>query len=209
MMNNKLLYAASFMAGAAIGSVITWRVLQTKYNQIIKEEIESVKDAFTSKTEEEVLEDVEKEFETTVATPTPIISPKPSLEEYKEIVKGYTDYSSISDSEEDEDDNEYFEYEEIDLFAAPYVISPEEFGENEDYDTISLRYYADSYLVDDMDELVEDVDNVVGDFANHFGEYEDDSVHIRNDNRKCDYEILKDQRKYLDIVRSNPHQMED
>ena len=91
----------------------------------------------------------------------------------------------------------------------PYVISPEEFGEFEDYERISLSYYADQILADEDDEKVEDVDNVVGlESLAHFGEYEDDSVFVRNDRLKCDYEILLDQRTYSDVIKQRPHQTE-
>ena len=54
----------------------------------------------------------------------------------------------------------------------PYVISPEEFGEFEDYERISLSYYADQVLADEDDEKVDDVDNVVGlESLTHFGEF--------------------------------------
>ena len=40
-------------------------------------------------------------------------------------------------------------------------------------------------------------DDVVGmESLTHFGEYEDDSVFVRNDRLKCDYEILMDERTY-------------
>lgn len=91
----------------------------------------------------------------------------------------------------------------------PYVISPEEFGEGEEYEKISLTYYADQVLADENDELVEDVEGAVGfESLTHFGEYEDDSVFVRNDRLKCDYEILLDQRTYSDVVKTRPHQME-
>lgn len=40
------------------------------------------------------------------------------------------------------------------------------------------------------------------DYYTHFGEYEDDSVYIRNDAMKCDFEILADNRKFSDVERS-------
>ena len=83
--------------------------------------------------------------------------------------------------------------------GKPYVIRPEEFGE-EDYETVSLTYYEDGVLTDEYDEPVEDIDDTVGaDFFTHFGEYEDDSVFVRNDEQEIDYEILKDTRKYSDV----------
>ena len=85
-------------------------------------------------------------------------------------------------------------------FTKPYVISPEEAGSIDDYDTTTFYYYADGVLTTLDDTIVEDVDNIVGsDFMNHFGEYEDDSVWIRNDNYLRDYEILRDSRNYADI----------
>lgn len=83
----------------------------------------------------------------------------------------------------------------------PYVISPEDFG-MWDYEQISLTYYADGVLADDNDEIVDDINETIGeDSLKHFGEYEDDCVHVRNDARKADYEILLDTRSYSDVVR--------
>ena len=80
---------------------------------------------------------------------------------------------------------------------------------DEEYEQISLTYYADGVLADENDEVIEDVEDAVGiDSLNHFGEYEDDSVFVRNDARKCDYEILLDQRTYSEVAEDMPHQME-
>ena len=81
-----------------------------------------------------------------------------------------------------------------------YVISPEEFGNN-DYDAESLNYYADGVLTNSWDEVIEDVDGFVGeDSLTRFGEYEDDCVYVRNEVLQTDYEILLDERKFSDIV---------
>ena len=83
---------------------------------------------------------------------------------------------------------------------GPYVITPDEFGEKDNYEQISLTYYIDGILADDFDEPIDDIDDVIGLTAvNHFGEYEPDSVFVRNDERKCDYEVLLDQREYSKI----------
>lgn len=89
-----------------------------------------------------------------------------------------------------------------DMPNEPYVISPDDYGENDNYTQISLVYYAgDGVLADDEDEVVEDIEDTVGeDFAEHFGEYEDDSVFIRNDRLRCDYEILRDNRSFSDVA---------
>lgn len=103
-------------------------------------------------------------------------------------------YSEVSDFEKEKEGKP--------VNDRPYVISPDEFGEIEEYERISLIYYADQVLTDDNDEPVEDVDNVVGlESLTHFGEYEDDSVFVRNNRLKADYEILIDHRTYSDVLK--------
>ena len=50
------------------------------------------------------------------------------------------------------------------------------------------------------EQLTEDeIEECVGlDSLTHFGEYEEDSVFVRNDNLKIDYEILRDEDDYYD-----------
>ena len=43
------------------------------------------------------------------------------------------------------------------------------------------------------------------DSLTHFGEYEDDSVFVRNDRLKADYEILMDQRTYAEVLQEKPY----
>ena len=89
----------------------------------------------------------------------------------------------------------------------PYVISPEEYGEIDDYNLYSYTYYADKVLADEYNEPIEDVDSIIGlESLKHFGEYGDDSVYVRNDELKADYEILLDDEKYEVLF---PRPMED
>ena len=197
---NKATGFVMFVLGAAVGSIVTWQYTRKKYEQIAQEEIDSVKEIFSRR---ELAADVE------IVTPEPQTAKvgkpeeKPDITEYAARLEreGYTNYSNVSAGEKKE------EQEAIEM--KPYVISPEEFGEFEDYERISLSYYADQVLADEDDEKVDDVDNVVGlESLTHFGEFEDDSVFVRNDRLKCDYEILLDQRTYSDVMKQRPHQME-
>lgn len=197
---NKAAGFVMFVLGAAVGSVVTWQYTKKKYEQIAQEEIDSVKEIFSRR---ESAADVE------IVTPEPhtakIGKPeeKPDITEYAARLErdGYTNYSNVG-AEQKKEEQETME-------IKPYVISPEEFGEFEDYERISLSYYADQVLADEDDEKVDDVDNVVGlESLTHFGEFEDDSVFVRNDRLKCDYEILLDQRTYSDVIKQRPHQME-
>jgi len=90
----------------------------------------------------------------------------------------------------------------------PRIIPPEEFGEKEGYEQISLTWYADEVLADLDDHRLTDVEieqRVGRDAMTHFGEYENDSVFVRNDELKCDYEILMDHRKYADVLEDKPY----
>lgn len=87
----------------------------------------------------------------------------------------------------------------------PYIIYPEEFGAVPGYETVSLNYFSDNVLADEDDVIVDDIDNTVGVHSlNHFGEYADDSVYVRNERKKCDYEILRDVRRYADVIEQRP-----
>lgn len=187
----KGLYFAAFVIGVAIGSLATWHYVKKKYEKIAQEEIDSVKAVFANR-ERNCDGDMEE-------TQTEKTKEKPALVEYAEILQkyGYTNYSN--GSKEERRGNKAMEEK------YPYVISPEEFGEFDEYEKISLTYYADGVLADDNDEIVEDVEDIVGDALGHFGEYEDDSVFVRCDERSCDYEILLDLRNFSDVSRNNPH----
>lgn len=189
-----------FVLGTAIGSVVTWQYVKKKYEQIAQAEIDSVKEIFSRK---ESNSDVD--ITTTEPQTAKVGKPekKPNIAEYAAMIEreGYTNYSNAA--------TEHGKEEQETMEMKPYVISPEEFGEFEDYERISLSYYSDQVLADENDEKVEDVDNVVGlDSLTHFGEFEDDSVFVRNDRLKCDYEILLDQRTYSDVIKQRPHRME-
>lgn len=187
----------AFILGVAVGSAITWHLLKTKYEQIAQDEINSVKTMFVRR---EDITTVEKEEEDTPMDNIP--EEEMSIQEYAAKLQksGYINYADISAKTEAKEDSD----------SGAYVIPPDEFGEIEDYAQISLNYFADGVLTDDNYEVVEDVDYTVGiDSLDHFGEYEADSVFVRNDKLRCDYEILKDHRTYGEALQTIPHPMEE
>lgn len=192
----------SFAVGAGIGSFVTWYYVKEKYKKIAQEEIDSVKHVFATLNSEKEEDNSGNQQNTTV------YEDKPDLNEYmKTVMKNkYTDYSRSSSDEDitNSDDDESEEPE----FKDPYVISPDEYGEAFGYSTISLSYTSDKKVIDENYEIVENVDEIIGlESLNHFGDYEDDSVFVRNERLKVDYEILLDQRTYPDIIKSHPYLM--
>ena len=180
-MNCTLSKVITFAVGAAIGSAVTWKLLKKKYEQRAQEEIDSVIEAFSR---QQQIDDAEEEQ----------LAIDFNTAQYDQILKneGYANHL-----------NNNVEKEVASMDDRPYVISPDEFGSRDDYETESLTYYADQVLTDEWDNPIEDIDETVGeDSLTHFGEYEDDSVFVRNDALLTDYEILLDTRNFADVKRA-------
>lgn len=177
----------AFSLGAAAGAVVSWKMLENKYKQIADEEIESMREYYANKFKKRPNETVEEKSESN------------DEEIYEKMTQNYNKMSDTRVEQRKEDTD----------VEQPYVISPEEFGV-QDYEVISLTYYADGVLTNDLDEPMneDEMEWSVGlESLNHFGEYEDDSVFVRNDRLKCDYEILRDTRTYGEV--HNNHRVGD
>ena len=196
---NKIAVVASFVFGAASGAAIAWKFIDEKYKRIRQEEIDSIireYDPNSRRVVEIPVIDISDESADESETPEAIAKKavdKPDVVEYAKKISGmgYTNYSNTEAAPKSPED-------------GPYIITPDEFGEYEDdgYENVSLTYYADKVLADDRGDIVEDADILIGlDALNHFGQYEDDSVFVRNDDMKTDYEILLDMRKYTDVCK--------
>ena len=196
-MNRKLSNVLLFAAGVAVGSLVTWRYFKTKY-EVVEDEIEEKTEETEGETEDEDPEVSESKMS----------YKKPPLKEYVKMVEdnGYVPKTHMEEVEEEIANGEW---NDKDVYE-PFIIRPDEYGEIHAYETLSLNYYADGVLTDELDNPIEDVESLVpADFADHFGEYEDDVVHVRNDNLECDYEILRDLRKFTDVVGEYPYPTED
>lgn len=205
-MNCKFTNVLVFAVGAAIGSAVTWKVLKDKYERIVQEEIESVKDAFNDRLEnrQEQVDDY---------------STSDAAEEWNDRAQKIDwleleDLDELAENDEEEyrpDDYDMAEYARLtdnytsekggvrNMTKAPYVISPDDFGELDEFKRISLTYYADDTLEDDEGNVLSksDIKELIGTKAlTTFGEYEDDSVFVRNERLGVDFEILKDYRTY-------------
>ena len=186
-----------FVAGAAIGSVVTWKLIEKKYKDLADEEIESVIETFKNRkpriTKDEVKETVEK-----------VINKWKEPKETVEDIVAAEGYSIENEEEIDEDDEtNYTVNVDNDIEVVnPYVITPEQFGEYSEYGTKTLTYYADNVLTDEIDNPItsEEMETMIGpDALDHFGEYEDDSVYIRDEMNEMDYEILKSEKTFSEI----------
>ena len=189
-MNNTVSKILIFTAGAVIGSAVTYKLLNDKYTKRAEQEIKEMKEYYEGKYSTDEDGSYDKWIK---ENPDFTESEK---EEYRDIVKNYIGEKGGSET--------------MEIGTPPYVISPEEFDSEDEYETVSLTYYTDGVLADDDDEVIDDVENTVGkDFDKHFGEYEDDSVFIRNEMLKTDYEILMDYRPFSEIIGKTPNPKDD
>lgn len=192
----KLVTIATFIAGAVVGSGVTWLCVRKKYKELDQE-----RERLNQLAYERVVEmNAAKEEE--------------SVDEYEEFDEDET----VDEEDEEIDDEEYFireessDYDEIietEEYGGvimthqaydnkPYVIRPDEFGED-GYETEGASYYADSRLTNDRGVLL-DVDETIGQRnLSYFGEYEEDVLYVRNPLTKTDYEVYLDPRKYSEV----------
>lgn len=167
----------AFVVGAAAGSLVTWKILKDKYEQMYRDEIDEVKERLLKR-------DREKRKEKNPAYT------KDEQEEYSELTDKYSSEAIAVDKGGKE--------KKMSMIKKT-ILTPDEFGENDDYELLTYTYYADGVLTDEFDEPLneEETEDTVGtEFVEHFGEYEDDTVYVRNDQRRIDYEILRDRREY-------------
>lgn len=200
---SKLGTALAFLAGAAVGGGSVWYVLKARYEEISEQDIYSAKQAFRAREEKlqreidnlkERLEspDMDTEEPKTIQVSAAKNREKGDINDYAKMVNR-VQYSRTSVPQPPEHEVE-----------APYVISPDEFDEMDGYTKISLTYFDDGILSDENGVIIDEPEDIVGDALNHFGEYEEDSVFVRSDPKRCDYEILRDLRSYAEFRSTLP-----
>lgn len=190
-----------FLAGIASGAAVAYSLTKKKYEDILKEEIQSVKDTYKNRKETVVKENVEEDKEVDVEE-SQYEPNENDINKYNNILKtnGYVNYGAYmnNDGGQVENNNESTR----DPYNVPYIIDPEEFGSGIQ-DTVQLTYYADKVLVDDVDEVIEgeEIEYTVGvENLKIFEEYGAQTIMVRNEILNIDYEITKDDWNYSDFT---------
>ena len=201
-MNKNISMVITFVAGIVVGVSATYKIAETKYQNIANEEIESVISSFTHRQPLEQIDEPAKEDITELEhqnkSQNKPKSSKTIMTDYKRTIDkvGYDTISTdkIKPNKKNNRKKEE-ELEKMDKQDTPeiFVISPDEFNTLDGYDTATMYYSSDNYVLDSNYTILSDkeIECMIGhDPAGHFGEYEEDSVFIRNEVRMCDYEIL-------------------
>lgn len=205
-MKGLLIFAAGLAVGAVAGAVI----VKNKVLADAKAEVEEVREYYRSARGKVNRENIEE------------------TEEVKEVEKKEYELKDIQIKDEPKTEKEHTNYNQIakmytsknefqtPMYDDPFVIDPSEFGENPEYDTETLTYFADGVLVDDVDDVIEEPDIVVGlENLKVFEEFGATTVYVRNDIYKTDYEIIRDDWNYSDlkepveppVKEKKPHQL--
>lgn len=181
-----------FAGGVVLGAASSYKFIEKKMEVHYEEEIRETKESFKAMLARDLSPENSKEH--TPDENATVAKNKADVTEYAKIVKeaGYIDYGSNFKSKKN---------------PCLYTIDPNDVGEmeSEGYYVMEFTHYSDGVLTNENKEPIEDVEGYVGlDYADHLGEYEDDSVCIRNDKRKCDIQIIFDDRKYANVVKTLP-----
>lgn len=203
-----------FLAGAATGILASWKMISNELEERYKADVASVKDAYKKLQDLKYpTDELEKPDKKAVKAVRDHMREnlKKGRNEYSSIAKKYStetekiDYSSVKPLNYELEDmiEEDIAMDDIEE-SKPYVIQPTEFGNSDIHDIQELRYYEPDaenprgVLTDGWEPLTEEeIEAAVGsDYYTHFGEYEDSRVIIRNDERRMEYEIVKEYETY-------------
>ena len=202
-MKGLLIFAAGLAVGAVAGAVI----VKNKVLADAKAEIEEVREYYRESRGVKEVEEVKEKVEETIDRIQDLIE---EHETEPKTEKEHTNYNQIAKMYTSK--NEF----QTPMYDDPFVIDPSEFGENPEYDTETLTYFADGVLVDDVDDVIEEPDIVVGlENLKVFEEFGATSVYVRNDIYRTDYEIIRDDWNYSDlkepveppVKEKKPHQL--
>lgn len=191
----KLSHVIAFVAGAAVGYFAANYLLKDKYEKRFQQEVSSTIEAFkNNKKDDEVTHKDEK---------LKAVSDEVVVADIKEYAKniGKHDYSEVKDDEPSEKNKD----EGID-HAKPYVITEEEVDAYMNYSITQWNYYADGVLTDENNEVVEDVSATIGKEAfEHLKKTSESAIYVRNDLLELDYEILKNEMTYAELLEEKPY----
>lgn len=203
-MNKSIFAVVGFVLGAAAGSLVTWKLIEQKYMDMADDEIRSVKEMYLHRdTVKSVVDALTPEKDREITD-----EGKQLVEKLNDLTASYTsddekpDYTVYSQAKEKHnvfDDAMPSEPEE--KHDEPYIIDPTEFGEFSEYEQRELTYYKDGVICENDTDMIDPYD-ILGDIdvEEHFGEYENDRVFVRDDRRQVDYEILRDERTFMEVL---------
>lgn len=215
-MNKTAVAAIAMIFGAVIGSGLAYVYATQEYEKRMRKELDSYKralDAFgkqDDETEEEepqndileenpqqtVYEEMPHNYDREIAVAVedqPIDYTEFAVKQSRDYIRSVIN-DPIEDSENDHDPEK------------PYVISDEEFYDDEDYTKIELFLFDDYLLTDEFWDPLEEPEKVIPmkDLKKFVEDDEEDEIFTRSDSRRCIYTITKQDETWDEFVKRHP-----
>ena len=179
-----------FVAGAVLGSAVTYVVVRRSDERKRKKEIDELREFYKNREENKDAGTTDEHVESPKTESENIVSQTSNLDPiYVEDVEGDVQLEVIPGSGLP--------------YPAPYIIESDQFGDQEGYDCAGTWfYYQNGYLIDStgMEVSFADRDAMIGnlltseDALDHFDC--ESAVYIRNERLKTDFEILLETEDY-------------
>ena len=189
-----------FLLGAGVGSTVVYFVVKKHYENLIDEEVESVRQYYKSQEDEDDEETDLSENEVKTLKKAPKLAKKDPKtaendENYKEIIEKMN-YGEFFPKKA--------KTEEVAVEAdipTRYVINGDAFAGDNRNEKVSLYYFEGDgvFMNIETDEVVPNGMDLIGeDNFERLGEFEEDVLYVRNDVTKTDYEVIQEHYAYAE-----------
>lgn len=207
-MNSVVKSTVIFLGGLVVGGFVTNLLVKEKYEHEAAEEISAMHKSFVNRYKEPINEVKTEKMEST-GSENYISKDKNDVIDYSSFSKKETSVETKSEediSKEDSTDDVVEMKREISddpIHEIDWEIyeSSEEYG----FSHVELVLYTeDCILANVYDEKIDDVEKrITVDILNKFAHLPKDEIWVRNEILGCDFNIVKDNRKFSDVVGEN------
>lgn len=175
---------AIFCSGVIIGGLSTYFItknkIKQKYADLADEEIISVKNFYNAK-----ITEFDRDVHDTLDKVTPVDDEMPKVYDIIQKEQYFPESTEL-----------YSDLETDNTAGSPYLIEPDDFGDMDGYSVVSMSYYNNGILVEDMTQVQADIEETIGiESLKHFGDpsygYEEGIMYVRNEHFRTDFEITK------------------
>lgn len=214
-MNKAAIAAIAMIFGAVIGGGLAYVYATQEYENRMRKELDSYKRALDALDMQEATVEDEPENDISEETPHGTVYEEMAHNYDREIAIAaedqpidYTEFAvkqsrdhirnaindPVEDSENDHDPEK------------PYVISDEEFYNDEDSTKIELFLFDDYLLTDEFWDPLEEPEKVIpmADLKKFVEDNEEDEIFTRSDSRHCIYTITKQDETWDEFVKRHP-----
>lgn len=208
-MNSVIKSTVIFLGGLVVGGVVTNLLVKEKYEHEAAEEISAMHKSFINRYKEPISEAKTEKTEST-GSENYISNDKGKVIDYSSFSKKEAPIETKSEEDISEDLDSTDDVVEMKREISDNPIyeidwetyeSSEEFG----FSHVELVLYTEDYILANVyDERIDDVEKrVTVDILNKFAHVPKDETWVRNEILGCDFNIVKDNRKFSDVVGEN------